>query len=135
MMDNFCRAVPNPNITIRIFFIAVRGGRRRRRSARPHQHRRGALVPLLQRSHLLRLRLRAMEHKWGVKWEHPYHRNERSRTAMQKLRIVWCGATENGPLNDGQIPNSRVVRVHVSTGSVRATVVERGIGGRRETAS
>jgi hypothetical protein len=41
------------------------------------------------------------------------------RTAMQQLRIVmvgvWHGATEKGSLNDGQIPNFRGVRVHVST--------------------
>ena len=29
---------------------------------------------------------------------------------------VWRGATENGPLNQGHIPNSRGVRVHVGTG-------------------
>jgi hypothetical protein len=29
---------------------------------------------------------------------------------------VWHGATENGPLNDGQIPNPDVVRVAPGTG-------------------
>jgi hypothetical protein len=39
-------------------------------------------------------------------------------TATQKLRIerVWHGATGKWPLNDGQPPNFRGVRVHVSTG-------------------
>jgi hypothetical protein len=54
-------------------------------------------------------------------------------TAMKKSRIaeVWHGATENGPLNDGQIPNPIVVRVAPGTG----TIVSREIGGRRETAA
>jgi hypothetical protein len=42
------------------------------------------------------------------------------RTAMEKLRIVsqglaW-GDRERPLMNDGQIPNTRGVRVHVSTG-------------------
>jgi hypothetical protein len=45
---------------------------------------------------------------------------------------VWDGATENGTLNEGQIPNFRGVRVPVSTGN---THIEREFGGRRETAA
>ena len=54
--------------------------------------------------------------------------------AMQKLRIgnvrVWHGATETGQiLNEGQQIAARVYM------RVRATIVSREIGGRRETAS
>jgi hypothetical protein len=38
-------------------------------------------------------------------------------------------------LNDGQIPNPNGVRVSPGTGSVRGTIVERGIGGRLVTAT
>jgi hypothetical protein len=56
-----------------------------------------------------------------------------SPAAMQHSRIVTLrfgyGETENGPCNEGHIPNLRAVRAHARTHYHRVE----GIGGRRET--
>jgi hypothetical protein len=53
---------------------------------------------------------------------------------MKKLRIVTLGLARGDrkwPLNNGQIPNVRVVRVHVSTGYNRVEGIRRASRNRR----